>query len=484
MALDNHILLITEPTISLDEIKILNDKSDGIEIGDAAPLIYINNYLFKRDDITSFKLHVGIGLPTLELVLSDSRGAFSANQYPRDGDVVSVRIAARQQDTFKDIRIDFDIDEIEGPKIPQNLSPQPVVSFRITGTMKVPGFFADKTKSYGKGTSLDHIEMIANDLELGLATNISATDDEMFLVSASQPTNEILANLVKHSYISDNSFQSYSIDPYYCINFVDVNALFNSTESADLTYLNTLLNFDEYPGSPDNPGDTTNKEQSPLILTNHAAMSNTNNFITDFSISNQSGEIKKNDGYKRTMLYFENDSDEGLVSFDVEPVTGENLKDIEEPLKGRRGEERYKSEIKTKYMGRKNVDSETAGTHLNYSYAFIQNGQNLGESQKISLNVSLSSFNPALHVWQKIPISMYAKTGADALAMRELKRAKDKRGMDNKKDTENVDVQDEFLSGYYIIRDITYLYNSLTRAITQNLTLWRREWPTRIETIK
>ena len=39
--------------------------------------------------------------------------------------------------------------------------------------------------------------------------------------------------------------------------------------------------------------------------------------------------------------------------------------------------------------------------------------------------------------------------------------------------------QDDFTSGHYVIGGIEYIYSDGDQALTQRLTLLRREWPTR-----
>ena len=82
------------------------------------------------------------------------------------------------------------------------------------------------------------------------------------------------------------------------------------------------------------------------------------------------------------MIYFENDS-VGVVAHEIEPLASDSMKDIEEPLKGRRDEDRYTKEVKSKYMGRLPIQSDDMpNVHLNYSFAALSNQQNLDEMNK------------------------------------------------------------------------------------------------------
>ena len=491
-ALDNHILTIIEPTIKLDQVQFDSfNEGEGNEKANTSKdylvVVSINGYTFKDTDIKSMILKLDSKVPTIELILIDSQANFQVDTYPRDGDVINVRIGARQKEVYKDIRIDFDIIRVNSP----NTSPQEPTrgtpKYSISGRMKVPGLYADVSRSYGKGTSLDHVESIATDLELGLATNIDSTDDEMNLFIAYDSINDTLDDLVRHSYISDDSFQTYSIDPYYYINYVDMNKLMQSEETLEDAL--AALDIDVSDQLLDTDTDASNNMKHPLILSTHRKYIGTSFHITNYSLKNRAGGNAIRDGYKRTLKFYENDSDEGLVSFDMEPLSSAKMADIEEPLKGRRGEDRYLKEVKTKYIGRKNADPETTNIHLNYEFSAISNDQNLKELNKMTLEVELSSFNPGIHRYQKIPIIIFKESAEEIGADKVIKDKKAEQGFDTAPDGERDYPQtgdvvaDEFLSGYYVVGDIQYVYKSGNSSVSQKLTLLRREWPSRTNNI-
>jgi hypothetical protein len=72
-----------------------------------------------------------------------------------------------------------------------------------------------------------------------------------------------------------------------------------------------------------------------------------------------------------------------------------------------------------------------------------------------------------------------------------INEAKDEKGFetDQEVEAENVNdlnadqVKDEFLTGYYIIGGIKYVYSQST-GLTQKLTMLRREWPSRINNLE
>lgn len=492
MALSNHILTIVEPSIELDKLKFESykenegknntSKSYG---GDGEPFVSINGYNFSPEDIFNFEIRTDGYVPTLTVTIVDTKGQFGIDTFPRDGDVINVRIASKHQSLYKDIRIDFDIDRVQTPALASFKYGVGAAKYSFTGTMKIPGMFADVCKYYESATSKDQLIQIATDLGLGFATNIETTDDSMKMLIAYDTIVDSMINRVEHSYIGDSSFQTFSIDPYYYVNYVDINALIESEESFEKTLKELDVTFQDIVDNENTkePAEITN------VLTSHNRAEGTSLHIAAYSLKNLSGAAVKANGYKRTLQYYENDSEDGLINFDVEAMTSSKLKDIDEPLRGRRGEDRYKQETKYKYMGRLDVNPDNANTHLNYNFARIHNKQNMDELKKLVLEVELSGFNSSLHKYQKVPIAIFNQVQSQVTADTELKNRKEDQNFDVKqKVDENDNISDpssldEFLSGFYIIGDIKYKYSKKVGRITQSLTLLRREWPSRFNNI-
>jgi len=487
-SINNHILTITEPTIKLDKLVYASlGEGEGNEKANTSKgyllLISVNGFTFTDDDIISMSLDCTGVIPSIDISVMDSVGVFDIDSFPRDGDVINFRMGTLDKDEYKDIRIDFDITSVGSPPKAKNTEGS---KYFFSGIMKVPGLFSEDCKSYGFGNSLDHIEAIANDLKLGVATNIDTTDDSMNLVIPFNSRFDTLRDLVRHSYIDEDSFQVYSIDPHYYINYVNLNKLIDSEENIDMA---TVALEEDFADDPSIKSDEINKTKKPLILTNHDKDAGTNLYITKMSLNNKSGSTTKMYGYKRVLQYYEDDSEEGLISHEIEALVSTKLKDIEEPMKGRRDEDRYKHEIKSKYVGRTSGDPETSNTHLNYKYSAINNAQNIAEASKMSLDIELTTYNPAIHRYHKIPILIYLED-PDKIAMDNVgKDQKEKDGFDTDvKDNVVGKVQgglvvDDFLSGFYTVSGIIYKYRAGDLSVRQSINLLRREWPSRLNNI-
>ena len=108
MALEGKILTRLEPTIKLDEHNFDSfGEQEGDNPGDANitrdlgvefPLIIINGYQFNRADIKTFEISLEEFVPTIELTVIDNDARFNVDSFPRDGDVITVRLSARPKD--------------------------------------------------------------------------------------------------------------------------------------------------------------------------------------------------------------------------------------------------------------------------------------------------------------------------------------------------------------------------------------------------
>jgi hypothetical protein len=499
-SLDRHILVSLEPTIKLDEIKIdsLNEEAgdrsqNSKQIGSFIPFVKINNIIIRDINIDSFTLDLSGFIPTVNISFLDADHTFSADALPRDGDVISVRIASRQDKTFKDIRADFLITSVFNSEKDPMSDPNIIRTFTMSGILKVPGLNIHESVGYPSANTDKHLKNIATTLKLGYASNIDATDDKMARLCPFESRLDFMKKLIKHAYVSDKSFQTGFIDPYYYLNFIDLNKVFNSKNEFEDSLIHV---FNRGYTDATNSVPEIDSFKSQLLLSNHLNFGGSSQYISGYAISNNAGGISFSKGTKTILQYFENDSDEKLVSFDIEPIASEKMRDNEEPLKGRRGEHDWKHEVRQQYMGRMDVDPTHGNTHINYYTTSLINDINKAEIYKMGLNVTLSSPNHGLYRGMKIPILIFTREMQEGFA---AKNTKDKLKNNNfktlgeeliKEDISKEDpladkqVLDEFVSGFYVIDTIRYEYTAgADEPFLQKLTLLRREWPTKVSAL-
>jgi len=495
--LDNNILVVSEPSIRPISIEVPRlDEDEGGDkqskaFGTDVPKISVNSYDFQEADILNFKISVTDALPRLSVRIKDSQGAFDTSQYPRDGDVISVYIGSKNQETFKSIHMDFDIISIKSPK--KGL-PHSERTYGFIGVAKIPKLFTEECRSFTEGNSLEHLEQIASDLGLGLATNINSTEDAQIRIQAYDRTIDFIKGLVNASYVKEEAFQTFYIDQYYYLNFIEVNKIFNSKNVKGEDGQDFITSFD-LSVSEDKATEDNDQIKSKLYLTNNMSAEGTGNKISQWSLTNNSSTVSLQNGYKRILQMYDELESDKLIEFDIESYSSKNLRDSEEPLKGRRDEDHYESHVKHKYIGRQQDYNREGNVHSNHKYSILNNYQNLIELDKIQLTVELQSFNPGLYRFQKLPVVMYNVEPQKVQGNKKTDEALKEKGVKAEEkafdfeDKGESDVGqeahlDDFVSGHYIIGGIEYIYKQGERSIRQRLTLLRREWPVLVNSIK
>lgn len=496
MKIDHHIFAVVEPEIRPLEIKVadLSEPKGGNRqtkaFASLQPHITIAPYQFLANEVKFFRLNLSGKIPYFEAILADSKRLFDSEFYPRDGDSATVFLNSPNNDTFKSIHMDFELYGVSMPKANQFDVPEIIVR----GRAKIPNITAETCKHYPEGTSIQHMELIARDLKLGLATNVTETQDKQARIQAWTDYINFIDTLVAESYVSEDSFTTWYIDQFYYINFIDVNRIFNSPNppAGELQASYTALKA-SIAENADVPEDADNLP-APLMLSNEAQFRPSNMYIAEYRIENNSAAISARNGYARKIAFYDDNAEKGsrYTQLDVQPFVSKSMPDSDRPLRGslREKEDRTKTEVKHKWFGRQNAGEDGLGNvHPNSLYSKLIDHQNHEETQKMKLIVKLQSFNPSLYKYQKIPVMIYEVHPQSTQVRASFKEAAKEVGALNdnlvKKDApgqvsaqeEPNQVQNHFLSGYYIIENINYTYEDTNKKMVQELTLIRREWP-------
>lgn len=498
MSVSSNILTILEPTLVLDKVRMANMAEDvdagarqvpSKRVGDLIPMIIINGYSINDEDLITFELELTDNLPKLYFVFQDTKNNFTIDNYPRDGALVNVRIASKNPTTYKSVRMDFDIVEIYSDPVNADLETS---VYRISGICSIPGLFSEDCKSFGEGTSLDHLEKMATDLKIGLATNITAPKDSMKRILPFSNRIDFIRDTVDSSYVGEESFQTFHIDQHYYLNYIDVNYQFNvkaDFENAFITFLQDT--------SVDIKDSGTEEMLGKLLLTNNLNIKGMSNHIETYTLLNNAARITQRQGYSRDVQYYdENDQEQKLRQFKLEALTSKNLNAIESPLKGRYGSNgkiRYELEKKHKYLGRQfySDNLQSSNNHLNYNYCIAQNIINMEELEKLQLIVELGTNDMAFYRFQKVPVIIYEhapqRKSIETEKEERLKKVgmeeghfdgakEDQPASDTSMSALNVPKINGLLSGNYLIGKIVYKYSKET-GMKQKLHLLRREWP-------
>lgn len=487
------ILQYRNPEIVLDELSVvdtssqegdrdLNDqKSNNIQkkyMGMAEPLIRINSVLISglsyfKLDLTGFKPMVFFRFQTI-----DER--FISTSYPKDGDVFCVYIRALGE-MFKPIRMDFIITEVISPfsktnnieERTDNLSSASgrYQTYIITGEAKIPKLYKDISKVF-KGRSTEALIKIAEDLQLGYASNEEKTNDTMNWISPNTDYETLIKNISTSAWLGEEDYFDCWIDQYYNINLVNLKKQFDDQNSTIET-MRMAYGADTF-GDTMAAGTETMEVEFPILLTNSVNHTKSPLYIRSISLEHNAGQINNDLGYFQNVQFYDSklQSDKPknkFVEYPIESVTNKNLGSRDTLNKGRLGEEIYKEEIKKTYVGTMYFEN----VHENFHQAQIQNIFNKNDSYKLLLKVKTKSWTPFLYRGQNIPVIINNEGSTTNSADSKYTPAsgdKTNQSGDPEKSAPNY-----FLSGNYVILGVTVEY-SPKEGIYQTVTLGKKQW--------
>ena len=484
---ERNILTVIEPAIELDPMEILDIESDTTNSDDSTikekpskfsslvPDIRVNGYDVQMDRLNYFCLKNNAFYPTCKIQFADVDGFFTSRFYPKDGDLIQLNIRSQgDETTFKPIRIDFTIVDC---KPVGGGGGDSASEYIVLGRMFVPNLFTETVEYEQDVTSWDALLNIAERLKLGYASNVEETADQMTWTNPNDTTETFIQDIVANSYLSDETFFTSYIDPYYYLTMVDVNRLF-SQEGA----IEASQTFSQ------NAGDTMGAEGAegqednfPNYLSNMIQMQGGARYISKHNLVNKSGEISKANGYKKFTQYWDLEAKEWVSEF-VDPLTN-NTPGMIPATKGRvidgEVEGPRNDQVKYKYLG-----TQGDNVHPEFQYATVQNFQNNAEINKMGMIIELDTVNPALVRYSRIycQILEYASPikntllapDNDDIEGDEAPQTRSGGPDENDQNSEN-GIVNEYLTGFYVITGVEYI---LTKPgpLRMKLKLQRREF--------
>ena len=490
---------VLDPTLVLDELSledVFTGTSDKLPenyknlnkgkgqmqnfLGTEIPMVVINNYVIRMQDLYTFIIDTTDFIPKLFLQFDMfATVAFTSQSMPQDGDLVSVFIKAKN-DVFKPIRNDYVITSVDVSK-----GGMEGIGARVTilGELFIPTIYDEVVKAY-KGTSLDVLKNIAKDLNLGFATNETSTNDSQTWICASDNLKSLIQHVASHSWKTSTDFYKVYIDVYYHLNFINLNNQFSGNSELAAGILDSSL-FKNYFGDQ---ADVKAQTQASKVLSNLENLQNTNYFISQWKIINDSSRISKEFGYKMHAQFFDQKS---LKYFDlyIDPVKNTDLG----LLKGRtfpKKDDQTEGDVPSeeswwKTQNRKVwLGVQTKNVHDNYFLAEIMNKRNLLESSKFYIEVDIPRWNPNIYGSERIPIILMNITDS-------MKKNVDAIGESAGYGNEAIPSIDQLYTGFYVVDGMRFTYvrdgskGSFTDTPTpipmpdfkQTIVLKRREWP-------
>jgi hypothetical protein len=341
------------------------------------PFLWYNAYQIEYNHILNLKLFYDNNIPTLNVTFKDSQGKMKSDGMPLDDSKISLFLNPRTK-FLKPVHLDFKIIEFsENREI-----------YDITGVIDVNELYLKRFQSYQKLTSYELYSKVAQEIGLGYNSNLDNTDDRMTWINPGDRLINFLNNSQQITYKSDDTFISYYIDFYYCVNYVDVEKEIRRDISKELGISNTGIN--EIVKS------LNQEDASRNVLTNDFAAKNSNYYFENYTIINNSTSISLKKGYLTKVKYYDQLKKNFLV-FNVDSITSDTDKSI--ILKGAPQDEKFFNEnINLTYNGKLDEDN----MHKNFNYAPTQNKINYAELDKIGMIIELINPNYNLYKFQNI----------------------------------------------------------------------------------
>jgi hypothetical protein len=431
---------IDQPAIKLEPMKFdatdnpEENKNIGIGMG-FTPFFWYNGVQIPERDIKSMEIYYEDYVPKAMVTFKDTFGLIKAPETRSLNDTKFEIFLNSGSDILKSIHLKFKLE------IQQDNKKGTVT---ITGLLDLKDFYKIGYKSY-TGTSFEALRKISNELELGFNSNITNTNDSMKWRRNGTLTKDFIREIVKHSYISDESFMIGYIDYYWCFNYVDIEKEWKRDISGDVGIVST--------GVQHLSEGTESDKIVPLVLTNDPSNNSSPFYFTNFKLNNNStyqttqmGTFTESKVYDRVKKQF--------LKFNIDSQTSTG--DDKVILKGAPGDKSEMGNYRTNYSGKIDTDN----VHDNYLYAIDQNNRNLNELVKISIEMDLPQPNFNIYKYQKVRLDFI-----------------------NQKQTVNDNkILDERMSGEWIIIDIRFIWRM--GSLNQRITAVRKELGKTIEEIE
>lgn len=290
-----------DPTLQIEKIEDLMYATDKEEqqddrqaevqqtkiTGILTPLVKINNIVLLWDKITRFELSSTRFLPELAFTFKDDLGFTKSLDQPGNDNLVLVQILPPFDEAYKKINLRFFIENIK------------ITGDKVTVSCKynVPALYQYKLEALGKLSTYDYLDKVATDCGLGYASNLDGTEDEKYIYIRN--TNYLRS--VEHEIClsgSDTCILDSWIDFHNYLILCDVYERYNALESE----LKIWTMPSSIPNTESN--DPVKPRQEDAIITNAIALRNSQLFVGDYTVKNNSGSSIRNGTDKVLESYY------------------------------------------------------------------------------------------------------------------------------------------------------------------------------------
>lgn len=406
---------------------------EKLKILKEVPQVYYYNQEFPMQYVKKLEIESTKYLPTLHIVFNDVYNVIHDIGLPTDNAKVTVVLPSKS-DNLADIFLEFKIIKFNTDPIRNNNNKK----IEMYGILNVENLLIKNYESFADKTSYEVCEEMAQEIGLGLMSNVDTANDKMTWLNPGKNRYIFLQDdVIKKSWIGENSFVWSFVDFYYNINYVDVEKALTD----DISEIEWVAKkHDEETPTTISPN-----------LSNDMSMKDTNIFFVGEKIRNISTETSILRGYLRDISYYDVDGNwsekaGSYKEYTLDTITAPDS-DNTVYLKGEPGDTTFYENNKSyHYLGK----IDTANMHPDYLWAEMQNNENTHDLQKISINVMIPHPNFNIRRFEKLKLSFVNNNINAAERTRNFK-----------------------LNGEWLVIGITYKWSG--KAYYQTVTLVKRE---------
>lgn len=387
--MNDYIKQIDKPTIKLDPIKFQapNNDEDTKKITKGlgfTPFLWYMGYQIRETNISYLKLyHDGI-LPKVKVTFTDEYDIIEDTGFPENDTPFEIFLNSGS-DSIKSIHIKFKIEDFK------QITKTGSKKYTMYGTLDLTDLYINQYRAFRNKSSFSTIREICKQMGLGFNSNITDTKDSMTWLQRGDNI-DFIRNIIKRSYISDDSYLIGYIDYYYCFNYLDIEKELNRDITKDVNIDSNGMN---------SVNNDNVEEKTKLELSTDKGLSGSNLYIESYKVLNKSMSSAIHNGFYIKTRYYDSLNKTHLL-FNIDSITDKDDGKII-ILKGKQNDkEYYDKNVSNNYMGKIDTDN----VHKNYSYSFIQNKINLDNITKISMDVTLPNLNWSIYKFQKVRINM------------------------------------------------------------------------------
>ena len=251
----------------------MTDTAQTSVFGVQVPLIMINNTVIDFDNIHYFILRSKGRLPELIMTVEDKYEMINNIDKPGCDNEVRVQILPKFEDAYKKINLTFFISNIQvnGKLI------------RMTCTYKLPYLMSSQFKSFGECNTYELFKSIAQESQLGFATNVSTTNDTRFAYCDNKSILDLLENEINYANATEHILDWW-IDLWDNLNLADIKERYESVDSDEDLNIWIAGQVKEM-----NIGNDIQPYQTPAILTNFPGFDSSELYVKNYTINTKPG---------------------------------------------------------------------------------------------------------------------------------------------------------------------------------------------------